>query len=509
MGPPPLRLPEAAGQRLTGREILDTLFRQKWTILLLWTLVAGATAAYVVLSPAEYETEMTILVKDKRVDLLSDGPKPDSVASDTQLATEIQLLSSRELFRAVAVKTGLGKPGSEADIESAVTALKRKIRISPVLKSSLISVKYSDSNAKRSADVLQALADGYLNRHLELHSSPGSFEFFSKQTEEYAAKLREAHDRLLAFQSKSNIVLLPEQRDLTLRKLLELEAGLREAQAQKNETALRASKLREQMAGMGGRITTQMRKIPNQYSAERLNTLLAELRNKRTELLTKFRPEDRMIQQVDQQIADTRKALETTTGSTSTEEATDVNPVRQVVEGELARAEVTVTGLNARIQSMAAQTGQLRGELSKLETAAPQDQVLLREVAESEANYVLYSKRREEARIAQELDRQKIANVVLVDPPRVPAAAKSKMGSGAPAAFVLGIVLVLALCFALGHRRDVVQTPWELESATGLQVLATIPLNGRPMISGPAAAPVSARERASAQVLELEGRIQE
>lgn len=503
--PPPFILTEMPGQRLSGREILDTLFRQKWVILVLWTMVTGATAAYITFTPAEFETEMTILVKDKRVDSgsASDSARGESLASDTQVATEIQLLSSRELFRTVVLQTGLAKSNSEADVARAVSRLKKQIHISPVLKSTMIQVRYSDSDPQRCAKVLEILATNYLSLQLELHSSPGSVEFFNSQVAIYEKKLRAAHDRLLAFQSKTKIVLLSEQRDLTLRKLLELEGSLRDSQALKSETELRIVKLREQMNSMGRRITTQVRKIPNQYSAERLNTLLTELQNRRTEMLTKFRADDRMVKQVDQQIADTRKALETTSGLSAMEEATDVNPVRQVVEGELARAEVSLTGLTARIISVSKQIGDLRGDLSRLETAAPDDQVLLREVTGAEQNFVLYSKKREEARVSQDMDRQKIANVALVDPPRAPAFPKSKIGSGAPAAFLLGIVLVVALCFALGHRRNVVHTPWELESMTGLQVLATIPLSDQAY----AASPKVGRERAP--VLELEGQVQE
>ena len=110
---------------------------------------------------------------------------------------------------------------------------------------------------------------------------------------------------------------------------------------------------------------------------------------------------------------------------------------------------------------MTSQASELKGSLSRLQSAAPDDDVLLREVNVAEQNFLLYSKKREEARIAQEMDRQKIANVVMVDPPHVPTMPKSKLGSGVPAAFLLGSMLAVALCFAVGHRRNVVHTPWE------------------------------------------------
>ena len=200
---PPSLFGFEAGQRLSAREILDTLFRQKWRILLLWSLVLTATLAYIFMTPYQYESDMTILVKDRRVDLSSgSGERSEGGATDVQIATEIQLLGSSELFRMVAIKSGLAAQGSPEQIDRAVTRLRQSLRISPVLKSSLIQVKYSDTDAKRCAQVLKLLSEFYMDMHLQLQSSPGSYEFFSKQAEEYERKLRDAHDRLLSFQSK-------------------------------------------------------------------------------------------------------------------------------------------------------------------------------------------------------------------------------------------------------------------------------------------------------------------
>ena len=43
---------------------------------------------------------------------------------------------------------------------------------------------------------------------------------------------------------------------------------------------------------------------------ERLNTMLAELKNHETEMLAKYRPDDRMVLEVRQQIAQTESRLE-------------------------------------------------------------------------------------------------------------------------------------------------------------------------------------------------------
>ena len=87
---------------------------------------------------------------------------------------------------------------------------------------------------------------------------------------------------------------------------------------------------------------------------------------------------------------------------------------------------------------------------------------------------MLYSKKREEARIGDAMDQQKIANAALAEPPRVPALAQPKLNMTVGASFVLGNVLILLGGMVVGHWRRTVQTPWELETFAGTPVLATV-----------------------------------
>jgi uncharacterized protein involved in exopolysaccharide biosynthesis len=472
---------------LSLREVADTLFRQYRTILALCTIFTVAIAAYLWFSPRIYEAEMTILVKNTRADLIvtPDGrstaiPQPE--INDSQMATEIQLLSSADLFRKVVDQCDLGGM-TPASHEKATAMLQKKVRIAPVMKSSMIRVRYASPDAKMSAQVLQALADVYFERHLQIHSNAGSFAFFQQQAEAYEQKVKDAEARLVEFQNTSGVVGAPEQKDLLIRKVVEEQAALREAQANRSETQKRVAGLRSQLAGLAPRITTQTRQIPNQYSVERLNTLLVELQNKRTELLTKFKPNDRMVTQVDRQISDTQKALESSEKLSAKEEATDVNPLRQTLETELARAETSAQGLSGRIETLSQQTKQYRTELEKLEGIRPGEQELLREIKVAEENYLLYSKKREEARIGEALDQQKIANVAFADPPRVPVLPLPKFGVTVFAGYAFGIIVIFGGALGIGQYRRTVFTPWELETFAGLPVLGTVALRSPKVVA--------------------------
>ena len=118
--------------------------------------------------------------------------------------------------------------------------------------------------------------------------------------------------------------------------------------------------------------------------------------------------------------------------------------------------------------------------LEELESMAPDD--LKREVKQAEDNYQLYAKKREEARIADELDRQKITNVSIAE---VATASQIPTSPNRPVNLMLGIVLAaflsLGSVFSAEMLSDAVYTPRELEGLTGAPVLATVPENSRKM----------------------------
>src|SRR5204863_9250510 len=181
---------------------------------------------------------------------------------------------------------------------------------------------------------------------------------FKDQAEEYGAQLKDSEQRLSQFQQQNNLVVLSQQKDLTLQKTAEAKTKMLDAEAALSEATNRIERVEQQLAMMPKRVFTQSRQLPNQYSAERLNTMIVELQNKRTQLLTKYRPDDRLVREVDAQIKTTQEALSKAEGKTSIEEATDLNPLRQTLETELSRARLDQTGARARRGTLSGQLQQ-------------------------------------------------------------------------------------------------------------------------------------------------------
>ncbi|PYS21203.1 MAG: hypothetical protein DMF72_18265 [Acidobacteria bacterium] len=482
------------------REGASALFRRKFLVLFTFLAVVVGAIIVTLLLPNRYEARMKILVKNQRVDIAitpeattgTNTPTVENEVSENQINSEIELLTSKDLLTQVVTSTGLDKQEASlfnrsmtdaVRVERAVNRLTKDLSINPVRKANVITISYASDSPQLSAAVLKNLGDLYLEKHLKLNHPEGATDFFKEKADEYEKQLKESEQKLTDFQQSNNLVVLSQQKELTLQKTAEAKAKMMDADAALNEATNRIARVEQQLGAIPKRIVTQSKRLPNQYSAERLNTMMVELQNRRTQLLTKFRPDDRLVKEVDEQMRTTQLALDRAEQKTSVEEATDLNPLRQTLETELSRARLDQAGAKARRDTLTGQLQQYEGALQKLEGNTARHDDLQREKKEAEDNYQLYAKKREEARIADELDRQKITNVSIAEAATVPQLPSSP---NRPLNLVLGVFLAtflsLGSVFSAEMLSEVVHTPGQLEALTGAKVLATVPENSRRML---------------------------
>ena len=506
------------GNSISLRDGAAALFRRKGLVIFIFAAVVIGTAIVTFLLPNKYDSRMKILVKNQRVDVAitpeqtggASAPMIENEVSENQINSEIELLTSKDLLTQIVNECGLAngekgwlsRPAPQAVIvEDAVNRLAKDLVITPVRKANVITVSYSSHSPQVAAAVLNKLGELYLEKHLKLNHPAGASDFFTQRADEYRTQLKQAEQQLTDFQQGNNLVVLSQQKDLTLQKTADAKTKLLESETALSEATNRIAKVEQQLAVLPKRVVTQSKQLPNQYSAERLNTMMVELQNRRTQLLTKFRPEDRLVREVDEQIRTTREALMKAEQKTAVEENTDLNPLRQSLETEFSRARLDQAGARARRDTLAGQLLQYEGALKKLEGDTTKHNDLQRQVKEAEDNYQLYAKKREEARIGDELDRQKITNVSIAESA---TAAQIPSSPNRPVNLVLGIVLAgflsVGCVFTAEMLSDAVYTPRQLEALTGGNVLATVPENSRRMIMRNSREPIEIETRPLAEL---------
>ncbi len=475
------------------RDVAAGLFNRKW--LIICTLVTSfvATGLFASWTPDKYESRMRFLIKNVRLDAPVTTRKDEQVVADNgevseaQLSSEMELLKSRDLLTDVVKQTGLVRATktsageTEGDVERAVYRLEKDLVLTAVKKANIIEVAYSSTSPQTAALVLSTLGPLYLDKRLKLHRPPGTSEFFKAHADQYEQDLRNAENRFSTFEQKKDAVDIDRQKELILTRLTEVSAKLKDLDGKIAQDDKRIGALQTQLAGMERRVVTQSRVLPNQYSVERLNTMLVELKNRRIQLLAKFQPEDRIVREVDDQIRETSGALQKATGSTALEQASDINPLRQPLETELANVKVDQSGNVALRKNLSEQVQQYQGKLTDLAGATAIHNDLSRQVKQAEGTYQLYSRKQEESQIEDALDEKKITNISIAEAPIVPINPNhNNQILTVVIGLMSGLLLAFGSAFLTEMMRETFMTPRELESFTGYPVLATVPRqNGR------------------------------
>jgi len=222
-----------------------------------------------------------------------------------------------------------------------------------------------------------------------------------------------------------------------------------------------------------------VRSADNPQLMEQLKSTLLNLQLKRTELVQKFDPSYRLVQEVDTQIKQTQAAIESASTSKLQDETTDSNPTYQWVDSELTKAQSQLSAEQARAAALSLSVAAYEKQASALDQQEMTQEALLRDKNTQEANYVLYMRKQEEARISDALDESRIINVAVVEPVTVPVVpARSR-----PLVLLLGllaaIVCSLGVAVVAEYLDPSLRTPEDIKEYLDLPVLASVSDAGR------------------------------
>jgi len=475
----------------TMRDLLAVLFRQRRLVLISFAGIFLAVLLYGMLAPS-YEAQMRVLVQRGRIDPVV-TPTPSQFpefqhqeVTEEELNSEAELLRDEQILRTVVQTSGLASEdepwfwklvgqSEEERLARAVRRVSKRLEVQAVPKTTLIEVTYSSSAPAQAAKVLQCLASAYLERHLQVRRPSGELNFFERQMSQSRRGLEQAEFRLMDFTRDQGVVSAALERDLTLQKLSDAVANDRQTRVSIAETAERIRTLGAQLRSLPERTTTVIRNSDNPQLLEKMKSKLLELELKRTELLTKFEPSYRLVQEVDQEIAEAKAAITTEEQAPVRELTTEQDPNHEWAKAELVKAEVEVSGLEAHAQATGIEVAGYREIAHQLGDHAIKQADLLRDLKTAEEKYLLYANKREEARIGDALDQGGILNVTIEEQPRVPALpARSELFFGL-LGFALAGTTSTGLAFVADYLNPAFRTPDEVLAYLGAPVLASLP----------------------------------
>jgi polysaccharide biosynthesis protein PslE len=338
---------------------------------------------------------------------------------------------------------GPAAPSRDPRHQQALAKLEKSVSIAVPRKTSTIIIGCKAERPEIAQQIVAKLVAAYMDEHLRVHHTDGSHAFFQEQTklleqrwQAAVAKVRKAKDdwKILTFEGK---------RKNCETTIADIESKRLTAAAELSSSEARIKDLTASIASLPERIPTQSVNSPN-AGADLMRQELYKVQSREQELLTKFSEKHPQVLAIRSTVVDLQKIL-AEQGDTRTAETTAVNPSRQSLELSLLNEQANSQALKSRVIAMDQQLKTLQGELHSLNARESQLASMQRDVDLAESRYRAYAEKLEQARINDQLDKERISNITLVQP----ASFVAKPG-GPRKAYVLGLGFVVASLGSVG-----------------------------------------------------------
>jgi uncharacterized protein involved in exopolysaccharide biosynthesis len=384
---------------------------------------------------------------------LSNDQGPLRVGLSEIMNSEVAILSSRDLKEAVISKIGVEKliPNANAlsahmvdPTQVAMVSMEKDLTVVPNKYSNLISVTYKSKDPKLAADIVNVLVNNYQEKRLQILSDPKPTLFLENKVASFYNRLRDSEKKLESYRQANHVYAFEDQRSMLLRNREELNESISNSQT-------RIKELYEKLTVLGKEAQSISNMITETYDPDTRDGgegQLLSLKRREQELLSKYRENNPFIISVRQEI----QAVEEFMTNRKKNPRLFPNVVAEDLQKDMINTRVELASLEVRLAQQKQQLEALDKEVQTLDYQENYVRDLRRELLSSEQMYEAYLKRLEEARVSDDMDRQKMTSISVVERASVPlvpvspskplayflaAAAIAGLGGGVVGAFLL------------------------------------------------------------------------
>jgi succinoglycan biosynthesis transport protein ExoP len=342
-------------------------------------------------------------------------------------------------------------PSETAQLREAAGLIQHGLAVDQVPNSSLVKVSYTSVLTAFSAQVANAVVDGFIASSLDRQLGASSYArtYLQDQLAQMKSQLENSERQLVAFAQKENIIPATDGKSLVAQNLSDLNTALAGAQ----DRRIRAEARWKQAQSVSG--TALPADMLNNPNLQALQQRRMELQGKYEEKLQVFKPGFPEMLALHGQIAAVDKQI-----------ATELGNIRASVKAEYDSAASQETMLIAQLNTLRAQTLEVDSRSIKYN-------ILKRDVDTNRQLYDSLLQRYKEVGVAGGV---KNSNISIVDRAEVPSrrfapSLSRNLSLGLLAGLLLGVMLALLL----EYLDDTLKTPNDVEHHLRMAVLGIIP----------------------------------
>lgn len=467
-------------------QYLRIVYRHRLPAAAALVAVVGAALAFVLTATPVFEARGELLIQVEGADAiqLRDSVDHEQMTTD-DYQTEYAILRSRSIARrtidrlklwehpefAVSEQKGwlsslLGSseaPSREVVPEESETANQTRVinrfltnlGVDPVTNSRLVDVKFRSADPKLAKDVVNTLADTYINQNVEtrFQASKKAAEWLEQQLAEQRGRLEKGQQSLQRYREQNNGGPVEGSQNIVSQKLADLNAAVTRAETLRIEKQAAFERLKEIQDDQAALDT-----FPAIQASPFIQTL-------KSEVASLQRQKQELAQRLGERHPDMVK-LDTAVQSAEARLRSEVGKVVQSVENEYLSALAQQQRLLGELSSQQRQV--LMADRRALDYG-----VLQREVASNQQIFDSLLQRAKEIGITGEF---RSTNVRVVDQAEAPQAPVwPRMLPTLMGAFAFGSLLAVGLAFAIERLDARIKSPQEIPTQLGLPYLGLVP----------------------------------
>ena len=399
---------------------------------------------------------------------------PDEVALGDSTVTgkaRDTLRSTRRTVRSVTsapghLLAGLDLTNELEAHERAVLMVMRNMSVQPQKDSNIISVVYEAKSAAMANTVVSNLIDLYLDKHIRVHATEGSFEFFTEQTSGLQTELAATEAELTGLKKQIGIASLDEQRTNLIERITALERRIDENSAGLVASRSSVRELESLIAGLPELVESQ-RVTGNEW----MHQDLYRLKLQEQDLLSRYSEDSSDVREIRRQIAEATADLDAQPQRTYGASAT-----YQSLQQELLIERARLAALEAEATELRSLLDDARGELSVITDNEAALAQLERTRDLQETNYRKYYENLEQARIDQELQKEKVSNISIIQDATFPMKPiRPNKLLNLALGVMLGVFASLSLAFFSEFVDHSIKNQEDVEQRLQLHTLIAIP----------------------------------
>lgn len=471
------------------RDVFTIVLKHKGKILTVFLGTIMTVMGYTLLMPPTFEAQASLMVKIGREHMYRSefGGITPALPFDQEriVESEIQILSSRDLTQRVIETLGIAAiypeisenpPREITPLEAAIRKMQDHLSVAKVRDSNVIKVTFENRSPTLAAQSLSLLVNFFKEKHLEVFSNPKA-SFLEKQLIVHQNKLKASKSALQSFKQEHGLSSLEEERRLLLEQRRDLDAKLKETNHTMYGLTSKLHLLKKQISQIS--VSTSLESVSaRERVIDETKAHLLSLRLKEQDLSTRYKAKSRFVENIRKEISMVETFIDDQESHLTDTVKTGKNPVYQALELEILRAESERTFFKTQAEEITEQLQELNKTLASFDELEKELSTLQLNVDSDQQNYATYLAKVEEARVSEEMDQLKMANISIIQPPTVP---EKPVKPSIAVNFLLGIfagVAGLVFAFVSEHFERGYSRPEFVSQDLGLPILSSIRYKG-------------------------------